>query len=152
MLSKKKLEPGAEIEAFCSKCKGPSIHVIEAIKNDTITRVMCKSCLSSHKYKPVEEAPPKKKSASTAKKTTSTAKKTPKAKKPPKTKEERKWARLMAKADENNQTDYEMSGSYSELDVINHSSFGVGVVVKVIQDNKVSVAFQDGVKTLIQNQ
>jgi hypothetical protein len=145
MLSKKKLEPGTEIEAFCSKCKGPSIHVIEAVKNNTISRVMCKSCLSSHKFKPVEETPTKKKNASTAKKT-------PKVKKAPKTKEERKWARLMAKADDNNPTDYEMSGSYSELDVINHSSFGMGVVIKVIQENKVSVAFQDGVKTLIQNQ
>src|SRR3990172_1902434 len=150
MLSKKKLEPGAEVEALCSKCKGPSIHVIEAIKNDKISRVLCKSCLSSHKFKPVEETAIKKKRASTAKKAASTVEKIPKVKKPPKTKEERKWARLMAKAGETNTantTKYEMSGSYSELDVINHNAFGVGVVVKVIQSNKVSVAFQNGVKT-----
>ena len=54
MLSKNTLEVGAEVEAMCTKCKGPSIHVIEVIKNDKITKVLCKSCLSTHKYKPVE--------------------------------------------------------------------------------------------------
>lgn len=132
----KKKAIGNEIEAYCTKCKMDTVHVITALKDDSVDKVICKACDSTHKYKP---AGGKKK----------TAKKTKKRSK--KTKEERVWNRAMAKADPDNPVDYEMSGSFSESDVIQHNTFGLGVVTKVISEQKINVAFQDGSRTLVQN-
>lgn len=148
-MAKKKLpEVGAEIEALCSKCKVATVHVVSVIKNDKITKVMCKSCLSTHRFKSpdeiTDEAPASKKK--TAKKTVK------KAKVPaiPKTREERKWNRLLAQVDAGHPIEYTMAGEYTEHDVISHSTFGLGVVHKVLDTNKMSVVFQIGVKTLVQ--
>ena len=118
MTVQNKLEVGAEVEAMCKTCKGPSIHVIEVIKNDKITKVMCKACLNSHRYVPVSEAEE------------ATKPKTAKRKTPLKTKEERKWSRLLSKVDSEQPIEYEMDKSFTEKDVINHAKFGVGVVVE----------------------
>ena len=139
MTVQNKLEVGAEVEAMCKTCKGPSIHVIEVIKNDKITKVMCKACLNSHRYVPVSEAEE------------ATKPKTAKRKTPLKTKEERKWSRLLSKVDSEQPIEYEMDKSFTEKDVINHAKFGVGVVVEVVDRTKISVAFQQGMKTLVQN-
>jgi len=44
-----------------------------------------------------------------------------------------------------------MDGSYTELNVIHHKTFGVGVVKEVLDRTKVEVVFQDGTKKLVQN-
>ena len=62
----KTIEGGEEIEAMCGSCKDATLHVVEVIKDDKVAKVMCKSCLRSHKYrKPVAagEKKPKKKTA-----------------------------------------------------------------------------------------
>lgn len=137
------IEVGKEVEALCKTCKGPAIHVIETIKKDKIDKVLCKGCNKSHKYKPVEveeegvekaaKKPAKKRAVST------------------KTKEERKWSRLLNKVDSESPIDYAMSEIYNEKDVLSHTKFGVGVVHEVIDHTKVSVVFKEGTKVLIQN-
>lgn len=134
-----KLEVGQEVEAMCTKCKGPSIHVIEAIKNDKIFQVICKGCNSSHRYRPATEANINK------------MKEAIKNKPPAKTKEERRWNRLLNKVDSENPVDYQMDKSFDEKAVINHSKFGMGVVVEIMDQTKISVAFKEGTKTLVQN-
>lgn len=133
-----RLEVGNEVEALCKTCKGPAIHVIETIKNGKIDKVLCKGCNKSHKYKPLEEE------ASAPKTKTKRAAST-------KTKEERKWNRVLNKVDSENPTNYEMTETYTEKEVIDHQKFGVGVVDEVIDHTKISVIFKEGTKTLIQN-
>jgi hypothetical protein len=138
----KKKKVGDEIEAYCSKCKMDTVHVVTAMKDDAVNKVICKACDSTHKYKPAGGESSKK----------SVSKSTPKTqKRKKKTKEERSWNRAMAKADPENPVDYAMSGSFSESDVIQHDAFGLGVVTKVVSDQKINVAFQDGARTLVQN-
>ena len=136
---KAKIDVGNEVEALCTKCKGPSIHVIEVIKNDKITKVLCKSCLSSHKY--VSPDTPKK----------TPVKRTKKAETVPKTKEQRKWARLLNKVDVENAVDYKMESTYSDMIAIKHAKFGLGVVLEVVNPTKVSVIFEDGIRNMVQN-
>ncbi len=139
MPKKLKLEVGQEVEAMCTKCKGPSIHVIESFKDDKIFKVLCKGCNSSHRYRPVTESNIKK------------MKEAVKKKAPPKTKEERRWSRLLNKVDFEEPVDYQMDKSFGEREVINHSKFGMGVVVEIMDQTKISVAFKEGTKTLVQN-
>ncbi len=145
MLSTKTLEVGAEVEAYCTKCKALTVHIIEGIKGEKITKVMCKSCLSTHKYKSAADMAEKE-----AKKSTTRKKAAPKEKVKV-SKESRKWSRVLAKLDSDNPIEYSMAASYSEQDVIHHSTFGVGVVVKVIDPERMDVIFQDGLKKLVQN-
>ncbi|MBN1466971.1 hypothetical protein JXA02_14550 [candidate division KSB1 bacterium] len=140
MPDKKPIEVGDEIEALCGTCKDATVHVVEVIKEGKITKVMCKSCLNSHKFRaPMSTAEKKAKKKTAAPKTSS------------KSKEQRKWSRVMAKADAENPQDYAMTATYEENDVIHHEKFGVGVVAEIVDPTKMNVVFEDGVKTMVQN-
>ncbi len=140
MSETKTAQVGDEIEAMCGVCKTATVHVVEVIKDDKVTKVMCKSCTASHRYKkPVVEGEKPKKKRTAAKKA------------PPKTKEQRKWSRVLAKVDAEKPIEYAMNSSYDANDVIQHAKFGVGVVVDVVDPSKVSVVFEEGEKTLVQN-
>ena len=141
MSRKAKIEVGKEVVAFCSKCKDSTTHVIEVIKDEKISRVMCKACLSSHRFRTsaVEKAAKK-----PAKKATKKA--------PPKTAQQKKWERMLAKTDsESIPIEYKMDKSYKVLNVIQHHAFGLGVVREVYGTTKMAVVFQIGEKTLVQN-
>ena len=99
MSEKKQLDVGDEVEAMCTKCKAPTVHVVEVIKNDKATKVMCKSCMSSHRYRK-----PGADKDGTVKKATKTA-----TKASSKTKEERKLARVIKKTEEEDYKNYTMT-------------------------------------------
>ncbi|MBN1482025.1 hypothetical protein EH223_06870 [candidate division KSB1 bacterium] len=143
MSESKKIQVGDEIEAMCGACKDATVHVVEVIKDGKITKVMCKSCLNSHRYRKPVSAGEKKVVKKAGKKSTKKA--------PAKTKEQRKWSRVMAKVEGEEPQNYDMSGEYKENDVIDHSKFGVGVVSEVIDPTKMSVVFEEGQKTLVHN-
>ena len=42
---------GQEIEAYCGKCKHDTLHLITSLNDESVERVMCKICMSYHKYK-----------------------------------------------------------------------------------------------------
>ncbi|MDZ7722775.1 MAG: hypothetical protein U5R06_08155 [candidate division KSB1 bacterium] len=138
MAKKKQYDAGDEIEALCNKCKGPTVHVVESVKDDKVNKVLCKSCNSSHRYKDPNTEPKK-------------AKKTATPKKPKKTKEQRRWSRMMGKADTEHVKDYAMNEIYNVYDVVNHETFGEGVVVEILNPTKIMVTFEDGNRTLVQN-
>lgn len=139
MSATKTIQVGDEIEAMCGTCKAATVHHVEVIKDDKVIKVLCKSCNNSHKYrKPIEEGEkPKRKMAKT--------------KEPAKTKEQRKWSRVMGKVEGTEPQAYNMSETYEEQNVIDHAKFGVGVITEVIDPNKISVLFEEGEKTLVHN-
>jgi hypothetical protein len=138
----RKPEIGAEVEALCIKCKGATIHVIEVIKTPELMKVMCKACLSSHRYRAANAENTKK---------FIKAKKVKKPKVNPQTREERKWNRMLDQADKEKAVSYSMNSAFTENDVIDHTKFGVGVVVKILDRGKVTVIFQDGLRNMVQN-
>lgn len=140
-MSERIFEVGDEVEALCNKCKDLTLHVIEVIKEEKIAKVMCKSCMSSHRYRIVENLPELK-----AKKV---VKKKVKTGESSKTKEQRKWTRLMSKANAETLVDYRMDGQFTENDMIKHDKFGIGIVLEVLDQNKISVSFEDGIKTMV---
>ncbi len=142
MLSKKKLEIGAEVEALCNKCKGATIHVIVAIKSEEMVRVMCKACSSLHRFHPPDGKLMKKMVK---------LKKAKKAKLTPQARETRKWTKLLQQADPEKAVVYSMSKAYVENDLIQHDKFGLGIVVKILDQRKISVVFEEGLKNMVQN-
>ena len=139
MTDSKTIQVGDEVEAMCGVCKVATVHNVETVKDDKAFKVLCKSCSASHRYrKPVKEGEVKKKRVA-------------KPKAPPKTKEQRKWSRVLAKVDAENPVEYAMKSNFDANDVIDHAKFGVGVVVDIVDTSKVSVVFEEGEKTLVQN-
>jgi len=146
MISNNNLAVGNEIEALCNKCKAATVHVIEVIKGGKPTRVMCKSCENSHRFRSPQELIEHRKKAASTKKTATT-----KRAASTKTPEQRKWSRLCNKVDIENPTEYQMEKKFAEHDAIQHKKFGLGVVIEIVNPTKMSVAFEEGIKTLVQN-
>ncbi len=133
------LSVGKEVVTSCSKCKLDLAHIIEVMA-DSVTplRVKCKTCGSSHKYKVKKIKAPKKSSG---------------ARKPRVSSEEKMlnlWTDLMAKSQGETQK-YSIKNKFQIGDVIDHPKFGIGVVEKAIDSNKVEVIFKTSSKVLMHN-
>ena len=133
---------GKEILSNCSKCKLILAHIIVTMKSATAPdKVMCKTCKSTQSFK---DPSAKKKKTSVARviKTARSA-----GRKSTETVGEM-WTKALNKATQEFK-DYTIRGSFQMGDVINHPTFGQGVVEKLIDDNKIEVLFQDDFRTLM---
>lgn len=134
---------GKDLEAYCGKCKNDTWHTVTAIKNAKIAKVMCKICNSYHAYKaPAAEAEKAKAAKATTRRRTTTTR-TSRGKKD--------WGTLVGQIEDRQVVDYAISGEFSSSPAIRHKNFGVGVITKVHNKNKIEVVFQEGTKILAQN-
>jgi hypothetical protein len=53
--------------------------------------------------------------------------------------------------DDQSLIEYQVNGEFSAVPAIRHKTFGVGVITKVLNKNKIEVLFQEGTKILAQN-
>ena len=134
-MTTKVLSAGDYIAAKCSKCKDTTGHTIVAMVAEKVVRVECNTCGSIHNYR----GESKKKAPATRK--TSTAK-------PRTTKAERIWEELQDKLRPEDAVPYSMTTPMKEEMLIQHPSFGLGLVVSCIRPNKMEVQFQSGIKLL----
>ena len=137
---------GLEVEAYCTKCKLDTIHVITAMDGDNITKVMCQICQGYHKYRSANS------STETPVKVVTTTKRKTKEKKTKVTRvRSNKWTRLLSTVDENEAIEYRMTDNYEVTEAIKHKTFGLGIVKNIISNNKIEVVFHDRVRILGQN-
>ena len=123
-----------KIDAYCKVCKSLTPHsVLERTSaKKKPRRVRCRSCQDAHPFR-AKPTPGKK----AAKKTTK-----------PKVDPAGSYDSLMAGRDLSRSVRYKMSREFVECDLLDHASFGVGLVVRVLWDRKIRVRFPDGMKTL----
>lgn len=119
---------GQNIESYCGTCKVNLDQTIMAMDGDAIAKVRCKICGVSHKYRnPVVPhkvwKPRVKKGAGEA----ATA--------------ELVWAAGLAEA-KRKERDYSMTEKYRVGDIVNHQTFGKGIVTKLYA-NKCDMLFRD---------
>ena len=134
---------GKEVLSQCSKCKLILAHIIVTMKDTkTADKVQCKTCKATHSFKD----PGAKKAKSSVAKVIKSAK----------SKSSRKSTEtvgeLWTKAIGRNTTgtkSYTIKGSFITGDIIDHPTFGQGVVEKLIDNNKIEVLFQDDYRTLM---
>ncbi len=118
---------GGDVDAYCGKCKETREHVIAALNTKGgIERVQCRTCQSNHLYR---ERQPR---VASARGTTRTSKKDS----------------LPALNDSGPLRAYSMQGKFAAGDRVEHSKFGLGVVIEV-RAGKIDVKFGREVKTLI---
>ena len=122
---------GHDITSICTKCKRPQVHVITSIVKDQIHKVQCRTCGSLHRYRN-PDAPLK------------AVRKGPVRSSP-----EEIWEKTMKGVVSQEKIPYTFSGDFKVNDLIDHSTFGLGVVIHLLPDDKIRVVFKDSEKILI---
>ncbi len=121
-----KLSAGENVAAYCTKCRLVLDHAIVAMDGETILKVKCRTCNSTHKFRSTADV-----------KTSRALKKKEDAEKTA----EILWESCLAEA-KGRECAYNMTGKFRVGDIIVHDLFGKGVVRK-IYFNKVNVIFKD---------
>ncbi len=142
---------GGEIDAFCNKCQLNLAHTILAMVGSKVVKVKCNTCDSEHHYRgeqPLEKAQsfaaPRKSSASPAAKAAKAARAaTSKA-----SKIEVSWEDAFKGKDVSKARKYSPKETFKPEDVLDHPTFGLGLVVAV-RDEKIDVKFRQFEKTLV---
>jgi hypothetical protein len=143
---------GGEIDSWCTKCKLVLNHRIIAMVGPKPVRVECSTCGSHHNYRP--RAPGEK--AATGNAGTRSGSATPRAPRGPTRAEEARiqretqWEKAIAGHALSDFTPYRVSHTFAEGQLIRHTKFGDGVVVRVVDPRKVEIMFRDENRTLAQ--
>ena len=135
-----------EILAYCGSCKMDLAAAIVAKVGSKIVKVQCKTCKKERAYKapkgitepgmaPPPKAPRKRAAASEEVKTVSV---------------EAEWTRLMNEgATKANRVKYTTKSQLKLGDIVQHPTFGDGVVTRIAHPDKAEIIFQTDVKLLI---
>ncbi len=133
------LKPGDSVDSWCGACKLILAHTIETMVGDSPARVNCNTCGAQHNYKahkPGEGPKARKRKTSTGE----PVKRKPRAS---------QYEKLLSGQDVSLAKRYSPKGTYVSGDVLDHSSFGVGVTTVIKAGSKIEVVFEAGVKTLV---
>lgn len=122
----------------CSKCKETTNHTIVAMVGTRIARVECNVCGSVHNHRGITPAKPR-----------SSHPRQPAA--PRKTRSQAQWETLMAAAGQSEAIPYKLQTPVKTGDLIEHPSFGMGIILSTTRPNKMEIIFADGVKRLLCN-
>ncbi len=131
--------PGEYIDAWCTKCKLELGHTIIALVDNFPKRVKCNTCNGEHNFR----SNPSEKSRTGSESSTRKAKSQ-------KTNYNDYMSRLTDR-DLSNAKKYSMKENFNKDEIIDHPQFGIGIVLSVIQINKIEILFKDGPKLLTQN-
>jgi len=123
---------GDSIEARCTKCRKNATHTIITMGEESPVKVECGLCSRQHKYRPP----------------TATKKAAPRRTVDPKIAERKEWQELRPDMDSNTAKDYSMDEAYPVNSLINHPTFGLGLVQRIAGARKIDVLFEDGRKTM----
>lgn len=140
------LSAGDDIDSRCLKCKAVTNHTIIAMDGEHVVKVQCNTCHSRHNYRPpvAEKAKAVRRSAGKV-----VAGQTAK----PRLTKEMKAAVLFDEAtagrDFSEAIPYAMSADFNADDLINHPTFGFGVVAKKISPTRIEVVFKEATKVLV---
>jgi uncharacterized Zn finger protein len=120
---------GQSIDSYCGKCKLSLDHTIMTMDGGVISKVRCKTCGSMHKFRDplVAQKVRKPKAKKSAAEEAVTA--------------EMIWEAGLADA-KGKERAYDMAAKYRVGDVVNHRTFGKGIVVK-LYINRCDMLFKD---------
>ncbi len=126
-----KVAVGDNVSSLCLKCKSAQTHIVTAMQQTKITKVQCRTCGKQHRYRD-----PNAVAKTTRKRSTRLS-------------PEKAWEKLMDDADSKKKIPYTFSGDFRINDIIDHATFGLGVVTHLLSDDKIQVTFKEGEKILV---
>ncbi|MEW5737477.1 MAG: hypothetical protein AB1938_01050 [Myxococcota bacterium] len=135
------IRTGGEIDAFCGKCELNLAHTIIAMVGPKVVKVKCNTCGNDHQYRGEQPLVKSQSFANPKRRASSSA-----APKPTRT--QVSWEDKFKGKDLSRAKKYSVKDTYALDDVIDHPTFGLGLVVGVRQD-KVDVSFKQEEKVLV---
>src|SRR5258705_3355531 len=126
-----KVKAASIVDGWCTKCKLVLAHTVEAVVDGKITRVHCNTCNGQHAYR--ASAPVSRAAGGTAKGS--------KAKAADKTPKRSEYETLLRGRTGANARTYATSERFQPGELINHTSFGLGVVTGERDSVKIDVHF-----------
>jgi len=128
-----------DVVAYCVSCKMDLAHTVVAMDGEIVKKVLCNTCNKEHVYRA-----PKGEKAPTNKK------------KPVRKTRGKKivapdvlWEKALEPAQNLISKLYTIDGSFESGEKIDHKTFGLGLITKLIQPNKMEVIFKEGTKIMI---
>jgi hypothetical protein len=141
---------GQDIDSFCRKCDLLLAHVIIAMNGSAVAKVECKTCRSIHAHKAEKKAAASTKTARAgsekSRSSKSSSSRTKKA-----LSAGMDYADMMRGQDLSRALRYKPQSLFEEGHILDHPTFGLGVVTKLLDDGKIDVLFPIGSKVLIHN-
>ncbi|HZN92090.1 MAG TPA: hypothetical protein VFB81_05275 [Myxococcales bacterium] len=136
---------GGEVDAFCTRCKMTLAHTILAMVGQTIARVQCNTCGGQHAFR---SAPGSSTSRSRSSSSSSGSTATRAASREPAVKTVIGFEDQLKGKDLTRARKYSVKDTYAVDEVIDHPTFGFGLV-KAVRADKVDVAFKASERTLV---
>ena len=137
---------GGEVDAVCTRCKLTLAHTILAMVGTKIARVRCNTCMGEHAYRSAPGLTDRPSASSSRSSSSSRAASSPRAEKPEKV--VISFEQQLAGKDIANAPKYSPKDTYQVDQVIQHPTFGLGLVTAVRGD-KADIAFKSETKTLV---
>src|SRR3954454_422876 len=154
----KTYKPGGEIDAWCTKCRMDLLHRIIAMNGDKVARVECRTCKGDHNYWKPKNGPVDAKTRTGAARANGTGSpRTPSlsprraAAADAERNREQTWSKAVLGQPVTAFKAYRPALAFEEGQLVRHSKFGDGYIVRVIDRQKVEVMFKDGPRTLAQS-
>ena len=141
---------GKNVDALCTKCGMVLAHIVLYEVRGVIANVKCKTCGAEHKYR---GSKPRTKSSEIAKeRTRRVGTKADEESRQAEAAETQRWLLRQQDLRENAAiADYRMTNRYQRGDVINHPSFGIGFVEKILEEQRMDVLFKGNLKRMVMN-
>lgn len=130
-----------DVDSWCTKCRMWLAHTVVAMVAGKPKRVLCNTCHGEHAYRP---HPPGEKPAATR----SGVRKGRAAAKPTKHKTS-EWEDRVGGLDRRNAIPYKPRETFAADQLMDHPKFGIGLVLRTLDDAKVKVLFESGEKVLV---
>jgi len=136
---------GGEVDSFCTRCKLTLAHTILAMVGPKIVRVRCNTCNGDHAFRGAPGATDRPTAAARASAAGGT-RTSSRAEKPEKV--VISFEDQLAGKDIANAPRYSPKDTYKPEQVIQHPTFGLGLVT-VVRGDKVDITFKSETKTLV---
>ena len=143
-------EAGDEIDSICSRCSEETIHRIVAIMENRVHTVICTRCGNQHRHQPSLASRLRRASLPTERQA-KVLKKIAAARATGSQGPLEAWQILKEQSGAVEPFAYNQSVSYEERQAIEHPTFGLGFVRKVIDSAKIEVVFEHQIKILVMN-
>ena len=131
-------EVGGETRAYCASCKSDTLHTIVTMFEGEVRSGQCTICNASHAYRPPRGDGDEDVPEPIAVRRRQALRKLP-------------WGEVIADVDSEIVPLYSVRDTYTEGDIINHASFGLGYISERVSDTKLEAIFEDGQRILVYN-
>lgn len=137
------LHAAGDVDSWCTKCRMWLAHTIVAMVAGVPKRVLCNTCHGEHAYRPHPPGEKPKAKASGVRKGRAPAK--------PRASKVSEWESKVGGRDRRDAIPFNAKATFETDQLMDHSKFGIGLIVATLADKKIKVLFESGDKILVHN-